>query len=583
MVEPSAIVEQAQTQGFLGFVGTPRVFGNTQLKPDDVKYVAGEVGHDEGVKSLLVRNLDIPIKSMQFLADIITVTPSINNILLYQNQFPQEGAKTLSEALAHNSTVTKLNIGMNYFPLSYICKGIASCKSLTKLDLSYFEMSVGNALDDFINAMKNNTTITKMVLFSNNFNEQHGTKIGIMINTLQSLKTIDISFNDFGDEGLSDICQELKSNTQLECLTAGATGLTSACGKAVEELLLENSTLTYLNLIDNKIGKDGAIHIANALKVNTTLTHLNLNKNCLGFEGYCALAAGIKNNHGIKSLNLTRIIQTLPAVQNVNERQNIFDMIVNNQSLTSLNVGINVLGEDLICTICNGVSVGKNLTSLNLQRIKIDTDRASDAICRMIENNNSLVSLSFAYSRFSERVWPQFFNSLKKNSCLMDLNLRCTLNKSERILLLRDYLCDNPCLQSINLGDNNIRLEDCNTIADIIRNNSTLTSMILDSNCVKPEGGKILINALEQNYTLVELFHQNSYIGVEMFNKMEELFARNKRVFKPGLETFLYGICCDKSSPVSLLHDIPVISKFISCLAIPEWHSQNIVDQVFDE
>ena len=99
----------------------------------------------------------------------------------------------------------------------------------------------------------------------------------------------------------------------------------------------------------------------------------------------------------------------------------------------------------------------------------------------MLENNHSLVSLSFAHCRFSDKIWPQFFKSLKRNTGLMDLNLRCTLNKPERISLLSDYLCDNTCLQSINLCDNNIRMEECNIIADIIRKNTTLTSMVLDS------------------------------------------------------------------------------------------------------
>jgi len=579
MTEAAVVIEQARTHGYLGFQGKPRAFGASELKADDVKLIAGEVGHDDRVKTMLIRNLDIPIKSMQFLSDIITVTPSISNILLYQNQFAWEGAKTFSEALAHNSTVTKLNIGMNFFPVSHIFEGIASCKSLTELDFSYLEMSEGTTLDDFTKAMENNTTVSRMTLFSNNFTERHGEKIGQMLNTIKGLTKVDLSVNELGDEGMDDICQALKVNTHLKSLTMGANGLTSCCGKSVEELLLKNTTLTSLNLIDNKIGAEGVIHMANALRINSTLQNLNLNKNYLGTSGITALANGIRDNHGLKYLNLN----PLPTSPQPGARQGLFDMMASNTTLSCLNIGINPLGEELICSVCNGASVSKTLTSLNLQRVNFDTERANEALCRMLEKNNSLTSLSLAHCRFSDKIWPEFFRCLKNNTCLMDLSLRCVLNRSERIALLRDYLCTNPSLESINLCDNNIRAEECTMIADIIRQNSHLTSMNVDSNCVTVEGGKLIIAALEENHTLVDLFHRNSYIGNESYARMNELIERNKACVRPSIETFLYGVQYDDKSPVSLLRDVPVLTKFISQLALPGWHPQNVIDQVFSD
>ena len=113
--------------------------------------------------------------------------------------------------------------------------------------------------------------------------------------------------------------------------------------------------------------------------------------------------------------------------------------------------------------------------------MSFDTDKANAAICRMLENNHSLTSLSLAHCRFSDSIWPDFFRCLSRNTCLMDLSLNCALNKPERFALLRDYLCNNPCLQSINLRDNNIRAENCPIFAEIIRRNTNLTSMNLDS------------------------------------------------------------------------------------------------------
>jgi len=276
-------------------------------------------------------------------------------------------------------------------------------------------------------------------------------------------------------------------------------------------------------------------------------------------------------------------IKAFPVGPQDGTRNSLFDMISSNTTLSSLNMGINPLGEELICSLCHGASLSKNLTSLNLQRVSFDTDKANAALCRMLENNHSLTSLSLAHCRFSDSIWPDFFRCLSRNTCLMDLSLNSTLNKPERIAMLRDYLCSNPCLQSINLRDNNIRADQCPLIAEIIRKNSNLTCLNLDSNVVQIEGGKIIIDALEENHTLVELFHQNSYIGNELFNRMNELIARNRSSVKPAIETFLLGVNYDENSPVSLLHDIPVLTEFIARLSLPTWHPQCCVDQVFSD
>ena len=55
--------------------------------------------------------------------------------------------------------------------------------------------------------------------------------------------------NELGDEGMASICQALTTNTHLKSLTVGANGLSSSCGKSLEELLLVNTTLQHLNLM----------------------------------------------------------------------------------------------------------------------------------------------------------------------------------------------------------------------------------------------------------------------------------------------------------------------------------------------
>eukprot|EP00592_Proboscia_alata_P024229 CAMPEP_0194438114 /NCGR_PEP_ID=MMETSP0176-20130528/103337_1 /TAXON_ID=216777 /ORGANISM="Proboscia alata, Strain PI-D3" /LENGTH=76 /DNA_ID=CAMNT_0039260003 /DNA_START=233 /DNA_END=460 /DNA_ORIENTATION=- len=64
----------------------------------------------------------------------------------------------------------------------------------------------------------------------------------------------------------------------------------------VERFRQNDHTLTTLDLSDNEIGDDGATDIAKALRANTTLTMLNLDRNEIGVDGATAIAEALQTN-----------------------------------------------------------------------------------------------------------------------------------------------------------------------------------------------------------------------------------------------------------------------------------------------
>ena len=65
-----------------------------------------------------------------------------------------------------------------------------------------------------------------------------------------------------------------------------------------------NRVLTTLDLINNNIGPEGAIAIAEALKVNAVLTVLWLSDNNIGDDGAKAIAEALKVNPVLTKLYL---------------------------------------------------------------------------------------------------------------------------------------------------------------------------------------------------------------------------------------------------------------------------------------
>ena len=65
-------------------------------------------------------------------------------------------------------------------------------------------------------------------------------------------------------------------------------------------------TLTWLNLEDCHISSEGAVELATALCKNTTLQHLNLGRNPIGehVEGMTAVAKSVVENETLTKLDL---------------------------------------------------------------------------------------------------------------------------------------------------------------------------------------------------------------------------------------------------------------------------------------
>ncbi|KAL0244800.1 hypothetical protein GEMRC1_008882 [Eukaryota sp. GEM-RC1] len=59
-----------------------------------------------------------------------------------------------------------------------------------------------------------------------------------------------------------------------------------------------------IDLSNNSIGPEGAIAIAEALKVNSSVSGINLNNNSIGSEGAIAIAGALKVNYSVTRIDL---------------------------------------------------------------------------------------------------------------------------------------------------------------------------------------------------------------------------------------------------------------------------------------
>jgi|EP00900_Chrysochromulina_parva_P003819 hypothetical protein len=131
------------------------------------------------------------------------------------------------------------------------------------------------------------------------------------------LTALDLSFNDLKDEGVSAVCEAIKSNkeTKLASLNVKKNGICSIGAIAIAAMVAVTGGLTSLNLSYNQLcGLDdhgrgthtavGITAIADALRVNGGLTALNLSSNRLLDEGVSAVCEAIQSNKETKLSSL---------------------------------------------------------------------------------------------------------------------------------------------------------------------------------------------------------------------------------------------------------------------------------------
>ncbi|CAF1010907.1 unnamed protein product [Adineta ricciae] len=122
----------------------------------------------------------------------------------------------------------------------------------------------------------------------------------------KTLTTLNLSGNRIGAEGAQHIAYALRMNTTLTTLNLSGNRIGAEGAQHIADALRTNTTLTTLNLHQNGIGDEGAQHLADTLRTKTRLTTLNLSWNEIGDEGAQHLADTLRTNTTLTTLNLNQ-------------------------------------------------------------------------------------------------------------------------------------------------------------------------------------------------------------------------------------------------------------------------------------
>ena len=308
-------------------------------------------------------------------------------------------------------------------------------------------------LSAFIESLSKNSSLEKVDLCFSGIEGQINLFCQELNKSNQNgLKEIDLSTNDLKDEKLKLICESLKNDCpNLESLILVNNDLGSKSLIDLSRLLNSNNSLTFLNLIHNRVGESegrGLHSFCKSFQCNlNSLKKLGLGQNSFGDQTIQVLSSSLKTNSTLKELDLSSNQFSSKGIKF------LVDSIKKNSALKKLNLGSNKLDFESMKLICELIECNSSLDTLDLSNNLVN-DEKMKILCESLQKSLNLTDLNLSGNDFSEKGVEFLSHLLEKNVPLSSLNLSSNTIREIRMLYLSNSLYTNSNLKHLDLSNN---------------------------------------------------------------------------------------------------------------------------------
>ncbi|ELP89587.1 carmil, putative, partial [Entamoeba invadens IP1] len=323
--------------------------------------------------SIPLQSLNISGSSMyytqaEFLVSLLSaMLPSLNEIIMRNCEVPKE--TSLIKCVCALQSVVKVDItGLNFTQeVTQEC-----VKTLGEKMKNLHELMLQNAIVDkavlreFIEEIP--AKGVTLDLSKSNLNSEMMVNFAHMFAGLTSVKRIDVSDTEIGDDGIIALCEALTQNTEVEELNiSGAFGRSKHVNTSVEvvkaicnllvsgcplkvlrmaggkdkggklginitplfDTLVKQNQLEVLDVSRHDFGNKGAFSLSNMIRSNSKLNELNWDENSVGVSGMKAVALKLKHNTALLNFQIPVMDCGVLMGRELTEARNIInDMLI---------------------------------------------------------------------------------------------------------------------------------------------------------------------------------------------------------------------------------------------------------------
>ncbi len=206
--------------------------------------------------------------------------------------------RSLARALEWTETLTYLNLSSNLLDddkVKMIAGGLAENKSVSYLDLSHNNIADRGA-KAIASLLDRKSVIVFLNMRSNQIHTEGAKAIAKALRHNTSLLSINLSLNRIGDEGGCAILESAAVNPALASLNLSANSLSGDAAKVLASLLrTSGSNVTHMDVSCNDFGEEGGAAISEALEENESVQTLDVRSSHIGENHEIAISELLKN------------------------------------------------------------------------------------------------------------------------------------------------------------------------------------------------------------------------------------------------------------------------------------------------
>ncbi|KAM9772464.1 NACHT, LRR and PYD domains-containing protein 12-like isoform 9-T9 [Syngnathus typhle] len=386
-------------------------------------------------------NCKLRKKSCEALASVLSSPCSLRELNLSDNDLGDDGLEALAAGLA------KPQCALQVLELEWCKLSKKSCEALASVlssPCSLRELNLGeNDLgDDGLEALaaglaKPQCTLQVLKLQWCKLSKKSCEALASVLSSPCSLRELDLSYNDLGDDG-------------LEALAAG--------------LAKPQCTLQVLRLQLCKLSKKSCEALASVLSSPGSLRELDLSHNDLCDDGLEALAAGLA-----KPQCALQVLTLWTCKLSKKSCEALASVLSSPSSLRELDLSSNNLRDDGLETLAAGLAKPQcTLQVLKLRECNL-SKKSCEALASVLSSPCSLRELDLGYNDLGDDGMEALAAGLANPQCTLQvLKLYCCKLNKKSCEALAKALRSNPShLQVPKLWGNDIGVEDMRVLAEV--------------------------------------------------------------------------------------------------------------------
>ena len=471
----------------------------------------------------------------------------IERLSLRECNLVDEDIASMSLALSESTNITHIWLSFNNITsegVEYLISMLETNETIVFLDLAG-NMDIDPALGDELRAI---------------LEPREDAYIAALIERVQNNdpELTELNFNSMYLGGRDDVLQlfdVLAGNEHVQAVDLSRNEIDDDFISSISLALMENTTITNLNLADNVLSSEGAEYLFGMFDQNKTIMAMDLNGNDIDpaileeinailIERRPTLVDCVESNDpNVTELNLSGI-----NLIESSQTEALIDALAKNTHVTELILDNTEMDDTLVATLSLALVENTAITFISLRDNHI-TSEGCEYILGTLDSNTTITVLDLSGNQIEDHLFEEIEAILSQRQTdeevmneelpLSEILERVQANdptltevvldsrelaaSSEEAEKLFDYLAQNNVVKKLSLCNNEIDDTLAAALSLALVENTSIDQVLLSDNQITSEGCEYLLGTLDTNKTLTYIELSGNLIEDRLMDEIDAI------------------------------------------------------------